>query len=546
MIVAKRRLIAFLAAAPRACAVVVVSITAGFAGAAWSRAVMLVIVVALGGCAALPDRVVRGDSYARRDTADTALAKIAEASRPQDAPGLSGFRLLADGEDAFEARLALIRRAEKTIDAQYYLIANDRTGHAFLRELRDAARRGVRVRLLVDDLYETGEDALFAGLSAHDNVEVRTFNPLPVRGGGLARRVFFSLHEFARVNHRMHNKVLIADNAMAITGGRNIADLYFERGGASSFIDIDVLASGPVAAELATVFDRYWNSVHAYAVEGLVGDGFDRPSGRDRCDETIAASADAAAPEVSAAAGTGLADELAAGRVRLHFAKARVLADAPDKVDQDAGSAEGLVTSSVLELIGAARSQVLIASPYFVPGAEGLEAIGKNVSNRVSVSVLTNSLSTTDEPIVHFGYMRYRRALLDLGVGLYELMPTAERAEPASRDAFGSSARLHAKLVVVDDRHVFIGSMNMDRRSSRLNTELGLVIESEALADEVTALLRAEQSGNSYRLRIGTDPKRLEWVRRRNDAEVTRRSEPAEGSPLGARLTAMFVSEEML
>ena len=198
----------------------------------WLRPFALATVVALGGCAVLPSHVERAESHAIADGARTTLGSVAAASVPPGAAELSGFRLLPDGDDALEARLSLIRSAEKSIDVQYYLIANDDTGRQFLAALADAAARGVRVRVLVDDLYTAREDALFAALSAQPGFEVRLFNPLPARSGGFAARVALSAHEFARINHRMHNKLLIADDSFAITGGRNIADEYFDRGGA--------------------------------------------------------------------------------------------------------------------------------------------------------------------------------------------------------------------------------------------------------------------------------------------------------------------------
>ena len=223
--------------------------------AGW-RVVLLTIAVTLGGCAVLPGQVERPVSYSRSDVADTPLAQIAAASTPEDQQALSGFRLLPDGAQAFDARIALIRRAEKTLDVQYYVIASDATGREFLRELQGAAGRGVRVRILVDDLYATGQDELFAGLAAHDNVEVRMFNPLPVRGGSFAQRIFFSLHQFSRINHRMHNKLFIADGSFAVTGGRNIADEYFDRSGEANFIDMDLLSTGPVVQQLAEHLQR--------------------------------------------------------------------------------------------------------------------------------------------------------------------------------------------------------------------------------------------------------------------------------------------------
>ncbi|MEP6740392.1 MAG: phospholipase D family protein, partial [Caldimonas sp.] len=512
---ALQRTLAVVAAAPGACTLTGASALAALAGADWMRAVLLMVAVAMGGCAALPDSEPLPASHAIAADSDSALARIAAASRRGAPRELSGFRLLATGDEAFRARIALIRRAEKSIDAQYYLISADRSGHAFLRELRAAAGRGVRVRVLVDDLNESGQDGVIAGFAAHEHVELRLFNPLPARGGGTARRVAFSLHELARVNHRMHNKLLVVDNAMAIGGGRNIADLYFERGGPAGFIDVDVLATGPVVAELSTVFDGYWNSRYAYAIEALAGRAEDAVSGRRLCDTVLDADAADDSGDDNARdagrTGAGIVAELAEGHIHQHLARVRVLADDPGKVDDGNDDAEGFVMREVLGLVATAETEVLIASPYVVPGRRGIEAIAGSTARGVRVSVLTNSLAATDEPLVHFGYMRYREALLGLGVGLYELMPSTAPRGTEARPSFASSSRLHAKVVVVDERRVFIGSMNMDRRSSRLNTELGLVIDSAGLAGEVAALLRAEQTGRSYRLRLGSGPHRLEW-----------------------------------
>src|SRR5437764_14423868 len=223
------------------------------------RALVPLLFALLAGCASLPERTPAPPTVALADVADTRLGRVAAAATPAASRDLSGFRLLPEGETAFNARIALARRAERSLDVQYYLIRDDDVGLQFLRELRDAAARGVRVRLLVDDLYTAGEDELFAGLAAHPNVEVRVFNPLPARAGSFGTRLLFSLHEFGRINHRMHNKLFVADNTFAVSGGRNIANEYFMRSAAANFIDLDVLSSGPVVRELSAVFDSHWN-----------------------------------------------------------------------------------------------------------------------------------------------------------------------------------------------------------------------------------------------------------------------------------------------
>jgi cardiolipin synthase C len=505
------------------------------------RAVLLTVAVSLGGCAALPGQVERPVSYARSDVADTQLGKIAAASMVSEAgQDVSGFRLLPDGAEAFAARMALIRRAEKTLDVQYYVIASDATGREFLRELQTAAARGVRVRILVDDLYATGQDELFAGLAAHDNVEVRMFNPLPVRGGSFAQRMFLSLHQFSRINHRMHNKLFIADGSFAVTGGRNIADEYFDRSGDANFIDMDLLSSGPVVAELAAVFDRFWNSEVAYPVGSLAGAA---PS-RTAFERQIAGTS-----VVSEAGPDSVEAQLDGGRVELERATAEVVADAPQKASGD--TASPTVAEAHVALLGSARRAVLIASPYFVPGAPTRDALAALRSRDVEVSVLTNSLATTDEPLVHYGYANHRVALLNAGVDLHELMPSGEPGGEHAT-ALGSSGRgnslgrLHTKLTVVDEDKTFVGSMNMDARSARLNTEAGIVIHSAPLAQTVAKFLRVRQQLASYKVQQQGD--RLSWLSGEGAAQRTRSAEPAApvAPSLPVRLLATLLGEGIL
>ena len=511
--------------------------------AGW-RAVLLVVAVSLGGCASLPGDVSRPSSYARPDVAGTALARAAAASLATARGGDSGFRLLPGGDEAFDARLALVRRAEKTLDVQYYLIASDATGLAFLRELSNAAARGVRIRVLVDDLYAAGQDDLLAGFASRRHVELRMFNPLPVRGGGVMRRVLFSMHEFSRINRRMHNKLLIADGSFAISGGRNVANEYFDRSAEANFIDMDVLSAGPVVREMAALFDRFWNSDAAYPIASLAGHAGD------------AATFDA---RVGTAGNTGdgrdqqpgLDSELTAGRVGLVTAAARFLADPPPQGDGTA--ATGTVARAHLEIVRAARSSVQLASPYFIPGGRAMAALAEVRARDVDVSVLTNSLATTDEPLVHFGYARYRAALLDVGVTLHELIGVT-----ASHGGFaflgtgsgrgGSLGRLHSKLTVIDGERVFIGSMNMDPRSARFNTEAGLVIHSVELARRLTSFLEGNRRDSSYEVRAVGAEKRLSWHAGTGDSRRELAMEPgADGrAGLGVRVLALLVDEAML
>jgi putative cardiolipin synthase len=513
------------------------------------RICIVVLVFWMAGCASLPDGVARPVSHAATDVDGTRLAAIAAASTPESARGLSGLRLLPAGDQSFEARIALVRRAEQSLDLQYYEIAPDASGLQLMRALRDAAARGVRVRLLVDDLYAAGEDELLAGLAAQPNVEVRLFNPLPSRRGSFNGRIVRSLHEASRINRRMHNKLFVADGSFAIAGGRNVADEYFGRSGPANFIDMDILATGPVVDDLARVFDAFWNSEHAYPVQSLAR-RMDAPAARRAFDARVAALPEghAASAGLDALGQSSLETQLALGQVDRHFALVRVLADAPAKIDAPRGSgADGQVMDGALALLQDADAEVMLASPYFVPGERGLATMRAAVDRDVQVHVMTNSLATTDEPLVHFGYARYRSALLKMGVSLHELMPDAEPDVEAAGQAHGSLGRLHAKLAIVDQRWLFIGSMNMDRRSARTNTEIALVIDSPALAGEAADLLRRERLPASYRLRLAADGRRIEWMAGGAEAGTVLRSEPGgAGGHFGMRLMSMVVHEDML
>lgn len=500
------------------------------------RALMLLAVLALTACARLPVARPGPESTAIQDMRHTTLAQITAASDPQPALHRSGFRLLPSGGHALEARLALVQQAQRSLDLQYYQVAHDSTGLQLLRALRDAGQRGVRVRLLVDDLYAAGQDALLAGLAAQANVEVRLFNPLPVREAGFGARVALSLHEFPRINRRMHNKLFVADNCIAISGGRNIADEYFGRSEPANFIDLDVLATGPVVQAQSEVFDRFWNSPQAWPVQQLLAGGFDAAAARAAFDQRVQPLPDAAEPTTRDELGrASVGSELKAGRLSLHFAASvQVLADAPAKADAAAPDTDGQVAAAHRTLLRDAHSEVLLASPYVVPGATDLEALTDVTQRQVQFSVITNSLSTTDEPLVHAGYARYRRAMLKMGVKLYELMPSltgaAESRPGAPHEARSSLARLHAKLAVVDRRWLYIGSMNMDRRSALTNTEAGLIIEAPALCDEVRALLHKDRIPGSYRLRLQQEAEgneeRIEWLAGDEAAGVVHREEP--------------------
>ena len=481
--------------------------------------VLLLLLALTAGCASLPPPPPKAPSRALADVGDTPLARIAAASLPAAAPQLSGFRLLPEASTAFNARIALMRAARSTLDLQYYLIADDEVGRMFLRELRDAAQRGVRVRLLVDDLYFAGEDPLFSGLAAYPNVEVRLFNPFPVRSGPLGWRVLGSLDDFSRINHRMHNKLFIADNRVAVSGGRNIADEYFMRSPQANFIDLDVLSAGPVVPQLSAAFDGFWNSPLSWPIAALSGSVPDAAA-RDAFDAQVR---DAGPPfEERATDVLGhppLAAQLRAGRIELQLAPARVLADSPDKA---AGGDEPTVAQQVLALFGSAHQSVHISSPYFIPGEAGLALLRRAgaTPDNGRVVLITNSIGSTDEPLAYAAYAQQRLAMLQAGVRIYEVGAELGRRVPRSGDFGESHSRLHAKVATVDGRWIFIGSMNLDPRSALINTEIGLVIDSPGLARTISSLSSRSLVQDAYRLRLSADGQRIEWLEPRDDGTV--------------------------
>ncbi len=508
----------------------------------------------VGGCAVLPAPTPNPPSQALTDVAATKLARIADAARERASalPDRSGFRPLPEGEFAFDARIALARHAERSLDVQYYLIQNDPVGRYLLRELRDAARRGVRVRLLIDDLYAAGEDELLVGLAAQPNAQVRVFNPLPVRSGAFMSRLVFSLHEFDRINRRMHNKLFVADNSFAVSGGRNVAAEYFMRSGDANFIDLDMLSAGPIVRELSNAFDRYWNSEHAWPIERVTYVHEQGAALQRRFDELVA---DVAAPlqlrERDVLRRTPLSSQLERGAVdELMFASARIVVDDPDKIAREPRAmGTNTVLESVVHMFGSARQEVLIVSPYFIPDDRGIAMMRRAPEMNSRVILLTNSLGATDEPLVYWRYARKREAMLKAGVTIYELSPSLVR-KTQEFGVFGKSmGRLHAKLATIDRRWLYIGSMNLDGRSALYNTELGLIIDSREIVADVRQLRVHDDIKSAYRVRLRADGQGVEWVESDADGrETVHVEEPDDSWTLRLKnwLVSPFVLEEFL
>lgn len=498
------------------------------------RLALLVLTGLLAACSALPPRgdVRASQAYPASETAGTTLARVAASSRPSGEAAPSGFLLLPVGEFAFDARVAVARRAERSLDLQYYHVHRDEAGRALLRELRDAADRGVRVRLLVDDFYAAEIDELLVGLAAHPNAQVRLFNPMPMRRGAPVLRLVLSPGNFHLYNHRMHNKLFVADNSVAIYGGRNIADEYFMNHSEANFIDMDVLSTGRVVSDLAAEFDRYWNSDLSWPVQTVLGTPSDLEAARRQFDRAVA-SAHVTAPldSMDPFGQSTISDQLRTGRLQLSYATAQVHADPPEKARDATLTTEP--TEAVRGLLGAfaaAQREVVMVSPYFVPGEVGMPLIRAAREKGIRILLFTNSLGSTDEPLVHDRYANYRLEMLRLGVELYEVGPTQARRARRFGEFGRSTPRLHAKVAVVDRMRLLVGSANLDGRSAVGNTELGVIIDSPLLADAFINRIEGDNFASVYKLRLRPDGETIEWTQLDEQGQmVTTADEPDHG-----------------
>jgi cardiolipin synthase C len=480
----------------------------------------LAALCALAGCAGLPSVVERPHSGALADTENTRLARGAAQAMASNA-GETGVHALSDPRDAFAARVLLAHAAERSLDVQYYIWRNDTTGNLLCEALWRAAERGVRVRLLLDDNSTRGLDPALAALDAHPNIEVRLFNPYANRGFRLGELIT----DFSRLNRRMHNKSLTADNAATIVGGRNIGDEYFGAQGHVEFADLDVLAVGAVVPEVSKAFDAYWNSESAYPAAALLPPAQPDSAAQVRNAWAALQQDPKASGYLEALRTTALVQQLVAGTLPFEWTQARVIQDDPAKVLHPPERSELHMLPRLTAALGEPARELDLISPYFVPTKQGTAALTTLAARGVKVRVLTNSLSATDVTPVHAGYAKYREALLRGGVLLYELKPSEQRDEREKRDVGGSSdASLHAKTFAVDRSRIYVGSFNLDPRSSRLNTEMGVVVESSRLATRLSAGLDELLPKVAYEVRLSADGG-LEW----REGDVVHRSEPGAG-----------------
>jgi cardiolipin synthase C len=458
------------------------------------------VMLTLSGCATLPQNVDRTSSYAFSDTDGTLLGK-ARLEEEAAHPDQSGFVLLGNGLDAFVARAVLARTAERSIDAQYYLLHGDLTGMLFIDQLVKAADRGVRVRLLVDDMDLEGRDLGAAALDSLPNMEVRIFNPFSRKTG----RISQLLTRFGSVTRRMHNKSFTVDNQVSILGGRNIGDEYFDANPDLAFADLDVMAIGPVVNEVSASFDRYWNSELAYPASLLHGTS-PTPAEVARKRQQLEAfvTGQAESPYLQALRKSNLANKIRRKAVHYNWGEAEVVADEPEKILHDASKKEYHLTPKLKTYIGSVRDEFIIFSPYFVPGKKGTLLLSELSEQGVRVRILTNSLASTDVGLVHAGYAKYRTKLLKAGVELYEMNKKLNRNQRKEKKGpYGSSkASLHTKSFIFDRNQVFIGSLNLDPRSVYENTEIGVVLTSTEIAEGMAAWFDENIEQVAFRLEL--------------------------------------------
>ena len=532
--------------------------------AAW-----LLCISVLAGCSSLPPLLPTAPSLALTAPQDTPLGRMVARWRQSSGTNYtSAFSLLAGADAAFTSRLALVEQATRTLDLQYYAIHADASTARLLQAVVDAAQRGVRVRILLDDFHGAGKNAQVLRLGFVPGIEMRMFNPLTGTRASTVLRALSTLTDFQRAQQRMHNKLFIADNTIGITGGRNLGDAYFDGLESDNFIDLDVMAAGTAVRQLSSSFDRYWNDSRAYPVSTLISEAqlvklsqqHQEVSDKERMASTIAASRNA------------MLSAMDLQTVDWVWAPSLLLVDAPSKIplppednerasplnteaqpEEDASAViapqlphsispknrvaasspnrqalrevvapvieQDNVVSGLLALIDQSNEDVLIVSPYFVPGTDMKDAFMRAKARGVRLRILTNSLASNDAPLAHAGYARHREELLREGVELYELRSLQDgRAESGTLRSTASSitgsqgssrAMLHSKMLVLDHKLTVIGSMNLDMRSQLQNTEIALLIASRQLAKQATDNIEASLREAAWR--VEATPQGLIW-----------------------------------
>ncbi len=477
----------------------------------------------ISGCASGPIDYPRNYSEVITNTQETSLGR-AVTQWHNEHPGVSGFYPLISGNDALGARLALIDLAESSIDAQYFLMKNDMAGLVFVGKLLEAADRGVRVRFLLDDIFTSIDDETFLVIDQHPNIEMRLFNPIGRTGSLLLN----FLGDFDRANRRMHNKSFTVDNQISIVGGRNIADEYFELKKGSEFRDLDVIGLGPVAGDIAQTFDRFWNHALSVPVEAFNSSRKKRDLAAFRADFSEELRREAMSAYDRAIA-SELIQDLFNDRIALFPAKTEVITDDPEKLLNKVSADHQVLVTRMGEVIANADKEVIVVTPYLIPGKDGISFWDYLTDRGVRVIILTNSLASNNHIPVHGAYAGYRHDLIRAGVELYEMRVNATALPKGTDEEAYESVTLHTKAIMVDRRYLFIGSLNLDPRSIDINTEMGVLIDSSGMAERVVEPFLDKLPQQAYRV-VENQNGSLRWYGNIDGEEVVEESEPQAGS----------------
>jgi cardiolipin synthase C len=523
------------------------------------RLLLSVILSIAGGCTSLPPAATQPKpvTSALSYTPDTGLGKSFHGLT-KDRGSDSGFCMISTGIDGLTVRLEMIDASQRSLDVQSYIFRADNSGNLVVQALLRAADRGVRIRILVDDGDTVSGDERILALAAHAGFEVRIYNPLRCRGHKPVLRGAEFLFNKSRVDYRMHNKLMVADNAVAIIGGRNIGDQYFQIDPQSQFGDDDVVVAGPIVQRLSGVFDEFWNAPNAIPAQAI-----DKRDTSDRAlsdyltilDEYRQRLVSRGSDEVRGQPKQPFSD-IISGKAQLHWGPVELAYDSPDKKDTDRGAVRGrLISKALIKQANAVSTELLIVTPYFIPSPDELAALKGERERHARIRILTNSLKAAPSLEAHSGYMHYRVPLLQEGVELYEvraLLGSTSGSGEGKKMATRGTYALHAKLFVFDRRIAFVGSMNFDERSKHLNTEIGLLIASPELSSEISARFDALTTvANSYAVTLSQDAKGQEhlwWTTEEKGQLVHFETEPARNAWQRAKvkfLSALPLDKEL-
>ena len=469
-----------------------------------SQLSLLLFSALLYGCANLPENSNKTVSSAITKQTMPSKAKQVFHADKQVHSSLSGFMLLGDGYDAFVARAVMANNAQRSIDLKTFIFKDDLIGNAVLGVLEDAANRGVRVRLLIDDLWLGEQDKRFAAFSAHPNIEVRLFNPLIRSRFKKAQYVT----RFGSVTRRMHNKAFIVDNDIMVIGGRNIAREYFEAKPHVAYGDIDAIVAGPVVQDISDSFDQFWNHTLSYPIENLIKKEATKEQNNAIRRQARQSSNDSLYTQ--ALFDSDLAQKLNTGSMEYFWGDAKAIADSPDKIMSERDQIDLHMSGEMSKLFEETQEEVIIFTPYFIPGKEGALGLSQMVAQGKRVRILTNSLASNNHAAVHAHYAKYRRQLLEAGVEIYEV-----RQQGADEAETDKNQVLHAKMFIFDRSKTFIGSPNMDPRSWVENTEIGAALHSDALGKEIGQWFDSEAPKIAYKVALKpgkSGKKHLVWV----------------------------------